>query len=113
MEYGSRLVRQRPRLVASNVNPARMVPDWEQVDELEVVGFVDSAQTGESPDVGREEAISSATLYVDDVGADIRRGDRITDGVRSWRVQGFPLAPKNPFDGWQPYLVVSLREIKG
>ena len=58
MEYGSRLVRQRPRMMPSEVNPARMIPDWEHTDELDVVGFVDSAQTEESVDVGREEAIS-------------------------------------------------------
>ena len=113
MMYGSRLVRQRPRMVASHLNPERLVPAWDDPDELDVVGFLDAAATSEDPDVSREEAVSSATLYVDDPAVDIRRGDRITDGVRSWRVQGFPAAPMNPFDGWQPYVVVNLREVKG
>ena len=35
--HGSRLVRQRPRMVASHLNPERLVPAWDDPDELDVV----------------------------------------------------------------------------
>ena len=40
-------------------------------------------------------------------------GDRIRQGSRVWEVVEFPENDRNPFSGWQPTLVVALKEANG
>ena len=113
MRFPTRLTRQRPATKPDPMNPRRTLTDWGSVSELEVSGFLDSQTSGEAPDATRAQVQADAVLYIDEVSADVRRGDRLTDGTRSWTVQGFPHVPVNPFTGWQPYLAVNLREVHG
>ena len=83
MDFPSRFIRRRPRKVPDPVNPRRMIESWDTTNDIE------------------------------DTTLDVARGDLITDGAHSWRVDGFPATPKNPFTGWQPYLVIRLKEVRG
>lgn len=113
MNFPTRLTRQRPATKPDPMNPRRTLTDWSVIDEVEVTGFLDSQASNEAPDATRAQLLVDAVFYMDDLSADVRRGDRLTDGTRSWTVQGFPQAPLNPFTGWQPYQVVNLKEVRG
>ncbi|OLO60629.1 hypothetical protein BKH24_05830 [Actinomyces oris] len=113
MDFPSRFIRRRPRKVPDPVNPRRMIESWDTTDDIELHGFLDSQDSDEDPGPVRSEVSTTATLYVEDTTLDVARGDLITDGVHSWRVDGFPATPKNPFTGWQPYLVIRLKEVRG
>lgn len=113
MVFPSRFTRRRPRKVPDPVNPRRMIESWDTTNDIELHGFLDSQDSDENPGPVRSEVSTTATLYVEDTTLDVARGDLITDGAHSWRVDGFPATPKNPFTGWQPYLVIRLKEVRG
>lgn len=106
-------VRQRARQVTDPMNPDRTISTWENPVEIDVVGFLDSASSTEVQGASRAEVVTSADLHLPDALVDVKRGDRITDGDRTWVVEGFPPAPVNPFTGWQPYKVARLKEVVG
>ena len=113
MEHPTTLKRVRARQVADPMNPRRTIESWDDPDEITLAGFLDSESSSEVTSASREELIGTATLYLDDATADVRRGDLITDGVHKWRVQGYPAAPMNPFTGWLPYIEIRLQEVTG
>lgn len=113
MEHPTTLKRVRARQVPDPMNPRRTIEDWDKPDELPLPGFLDSESSSEASNATRAELVSTATLYLDDTAADVRRGDLITDGTHKWRVQGYPTAPMNPFTGWRPYLEIKLEEVTG
>ena len=113
MEFPSRLTRLRAGRKPDPMNPRRSLPDWEAAERLEVAGFLDASESSEVSSALRQELVSSVTLYLPGVGADVRRGDRVTDGTRTWSVTGEPDVPLSPFTGWQPYMVLTLEEVRG
>lgn len=113
MDFPTALRRLRPKQVQDPMNPRRTVESWDETDELVLAGFLDSEASSEVTGASREELVHTATLYLDDPTADVRRGDLITDGTHKWRVQGFPAAPMNPFTGWRPYIEIRLQEVTG
>lgn len=114
MEFPDTFIRLRPGRLRDEMNPRRTVRSWDAgTEEITLAGFLDSEDPGEQPSASRSELVTTAVLYLADTQADVRRGDRITDGERTWDVQGFPAAPRNPFTGWRPYKVVNLQEVRG
>ena len=113
MEHPTTLKRVRARQVADPMNPRRTIESWDDPDEITLAGFLDSESSSEVTSASREELIGTATLYLDDATADVRRGDLITDGVHKWRVQGYPAAQMNHFTGWRPYIEIRLQEVTG
>lgn len=112
--FGRPLKRLRAPLVEDPYNPARTVSDWDgEVDELAFNGFIATASSVMTPDGAREQAVTAVTLTVADPTVDIRRGDRIKDGLHVYTVDVVPSVDANPFTGWQPTLEVGLQEVEG
>lgn len=113
MTFGLEMKRLRAAEVADPYNGRRTVPDWENPDELAFCGFIASQSSAMTPDGSREENVSTSMLTVEDAGIDIRRGDRIVFGGRTFVVDGVPETDANPFTGWRPTMQVRLQEVLG
>lgn len=114
MNYTDELVRIRPGRITDPYNPDRTVPDpTGAADRRPVWGFLDSETADEITGASREETTSGATFYIEDLTVDVVRGDVLEQGDRSWKVIGFPPAPRNPFTGYQPYRICKLEEVRG
>ena len=113
-DFGRPLKRLRASLAEDPYNPARTVPDWDgEVDELAFNGFIAMASSVMTPDGAREQAVTAVTLTVADPTGDIRRGDRIKDGLHVYTADVAPSGDANPLTGWQPTLEVGLQEVEG
>lgn len=110
MNYLDTFTRQRARRVSAPDNPDAMVNDWTTPDEVPLAGYFELDSSTEQIDPVRGQVITLRTLVVPDPDADVRRGDRIVQGPRTWTVHGYPHAPKNPFTGWRPGLFIRLME---
>lgn len=113
MSAWTAVIRQRATTTPDPYNPDRTVTSWADPDEITLQGFLDSQQSVDVGTAGRLETTSNATLNLADPAADVQRGDRIKIGDRLWNVVGFPPAPMNPFTGWRPWLICTLREVTG
>jgi hypothetical protein len=107
------LTRKRAKKKEDPYNPERTVEDWTDPDVLAFSGYVSSQTSTEQTDAVRSQLITTVQIIVPDPAADIRKGDRITDGTHSWSVTGIPTSDSNPFTGWQPTLVVDVEEVDG
>ena len=116
MSMAGRIRRLRAKEKENPYNPARPVADWDDLDVIELEGFISSSTSMETPDGARDQTSSTAYLTIADPSADVRRGDRIEtlpyDG-RRWEVTGFPSTDASPFTGWQPTLEATLEEVLG
>lgn len=108
--YLDGFTRQRATRIPDPYNPDAAVDDWMNPDELALEGYFEPNSSTEQLDPVRNQAVTVYLLVVWDPHADVRRGDRIVQDDKTWTVQGFPSAPKNPFTGWQPYLYVRVIE---
>lgn len=114
MDFPDTITRLRAQTVVSPYDPESTVSDWSLTpDSREYAAFVDAQVSSEQNDAVRESSYTTATVYLPYTSADIRRGDRISYAGGTWTVEGFPVVPKNPFTGWAPYLVVSIKEVVG
>jgi len=113
MNYLDTFTRQRARRVPDPYNPDSEVYDWADPVEVSVDGYFEAGSSSEQSDPVRNQVLSFSTLVIEDPDADVRRGDRIVQGEKTWTVQGFPTAPRNPFTGWRPGLFVRLKEGTG
>lgn len=115
-EHKTEFVRLRARRIEDPYDPDSAVDDWSSPVEVVLYGFFSSSGqsgAGEMSGEVREQVETSKTLVIDDPAADVRRGDRIRQGDKVWTVEGFPSDDMNPFTGWQPTLVVRLKERVG
>lgn len=111
MNHLEPFTRQRARRVPDPYNPDAEVFDWSNPTEATVHGYLEAGTSSEQSDPVRSHLVGYATLVLpDQPDADVRRGDRIVQGEKTWTVQGFPNAPRNPFTGWCPGLFVRLKE---
>lgn len=102
--------RQRAARISDPYNPDAEVYDWTNPDELALEGYFEPNSSTEQLDPVRNQVVTVYLLVLWDPDADVRRGDRIVQGDKTWTVQGFPSAPKNPFTGWQPHKFVRIVE---
>lgn len=112
-EHTTEFIRQRAARHEDPYDPESVVEDWGNPDEAPITGFFASRSSVEQPGEVREQAVTIKQLVIDDPKADIRRGDRIKQGEKLWTVEGVPDNDQNPFTGWQPTLVASLKEWVG
>lgn len=105
--------RQRPTRIPDPYNPDAQIDDWTNPAELPLEGYFEANSSTEILDPVRKRAETVYLLVIFDPHADVRRGDRIVQDDKTWTVQGFQSAPKNPFTGWQPYLYVRVTEEVG
>lgn len=105
--------RLRPHRVPDPYNPDALLDDWDNADEIDLEGYFEPNSSTEQLDPVRNKVVTVYLLVLWDPDADVRRGDRIVQGDQTWRVHGFPPAPKNPFTGWQPYKYVRIVEEVG
>lgn len=110
MKYLQQFDRQRARRVPDPYDPDATVEDWTDPIVLPLAGYFDASSSTEQTDPVRDLVLTTRTLVVPDPDADVRRGDRIVQGEKTWTVEGFPDAPTNPFTGWRPGLFIRLRE---
>jgi hypothetical protein len=107
------LTRKRATKKEDPYNPDSTTDDWSSPDVLSFSGYVSSQTSTEQTDAVRAQLITTVQIIVPDPAADIKRGDRISDGTHSWSVTGIPASDINPFSGWQPTLVVDVEEVDG
>lgn len=105
----SGIVRLRARLVTDPDNPRRQIASWEEPSRLPLEGWVDTQVSADPSDTTRKQTVARADLYCTHPNADVCRGDRVEYGGEMWVVEGFPDSPVNPFTGWRPHRVVSLK----
>lgn len=69
--------------------------------------------TGETPGDRRNEVTTRLRLLAP-ASADLHAGDEIElpEG-RRFRLRGDPAAPRSPFTGWRPGLVIDIDEVRG
>lgn len=89
------------------------VPDWANASRHAVAGcsLQRSASETEFDGAQRDAASSRATLLCPE-GSDVRQGDRIESGGRTWSVDGVPFPVASP-TGRTSHLYVSLVEWRG
>lgn len=113
-EHGEEFVRLRAVLVRDPYSGKEIGADWSRPDEADLVGAYFSSQgSTDGDDPVRRQTSTRLQLIIPDPGADVRRGDRIRRGDRTWSVVGFPEADTNPWTGWRPSLVVDLEDYQG
>jgi hypothetical protein len=102
--HGELVERGRRPLVDDPYNPERQVPgEWADAETIELEeAFVASSSAAAVPDATRSQILGSKSLYLTDVDADVKVGDRIRAGSRTYYVNSIPEADVNPFTGWQP-----------
>lgn len=113
--------RDRRPLHPDPVNPGRQVPGtWsEALDTVALPGcYVATTSTSMIPNNARKEGVVYKSLFIPNVGADVRTGDRIRQVLASgddfaYQVDQIPAADRNPWTGWQPVLEVPLQGFKG
>lgn len=62
---------------------------------------------------GREALVEGLTLYIADVGADIRRTDRVEIDGKTYDIDGEPSRWTNPLTGWHGGVEVAVRRTEG
>lgn len=113
-EHGEQFVRLRAGVVTDPYSGDPIGEDWKNPDEEPIDGAYFSSQSSTDSDGEvRRQTATGKQLIIPDPDADVRRGDRIRQGTRTWTVEGFPEADKNPFTGWQPTLVVDVENYTG
>ena len=113
MQFLDAFTRQRATRTPDPYNPDETIEDWSNPDEIPLEGYFEMDSSTEQIDPVNRRVITLRTLVLDGPDADVRRGDRIVQGEKTWTVQGFPDAPRNPFTGWRPGLFVRLMEGTG
>ena len=100
----------RARLATRN---GREVRDWASPESTTVPGCSLQPSSTETSQDGtqRNASASTAALYMP-YGTDVREGDRIVAGGRTWQVEGVPLGTASPFGG-ASNLRVALSEWRG
>ncbi len=111
--YGITVTRQRGTAVLDPYSGEETGISWADPDEIEVEGCAFNPGGSTEPvEVGRAAVVSKPTVYAP-FGADIRAKDRLKIGDTTYDVDGRPAPFKNPFTGWEPGLVVTLKDVEG
>lgn len=112
MPHAGSVLRAR-RTVVTDPYSQQPVPggDW-GADETIEGAHVTGAQSVLTEADGRQQQTTRPTL-VCPAGADVRVGDRITDGDRVFEVAAHAAKATNPFTGWTPPQEVPLKEVTG
>lgn len=110
---GETVTRLRPTITPDPYKPdgpGRI--DWSNPDRLEISG-VAFAPTNSSRvfELDRSPVETSAALYVLDVAADFKAGDRVEVRGGTYAVDGKPEHWRSPYSGWEAGLVVPLLEV--
>lgn len=116
IKFGSpeKFERLRPAIVKDPYDPDAVgVPDWDQPEVAEFLGFISQSTSTVLPDSTREQTQTTAILTVDNSVVDIKVGDRVRQGERIWQVTGNPSLDMNPFTGWRPTTEIQLAEYVG
>ena len=113
-EHGQTFERLRAGEIIDPYSGKVVGEDWGNPSILALSGaYLASQASTLGRDAVREPLTTTDQLILTDPLADVKVGDRIRQGGRSWSVSGFPAADINPFTGWQPTLVVNLEEPTG
>ncbi len=106
-KHGRTVYRLRGSVIPDPYNPETQIPQgWDDPDVLPIPGaFIAQTSTSLLTTATREQAAESKSLFCDGE-ADVRKGDRIRDGLDGapvYTIDGVPpAADTNPFTGWTP-----------
>ncbi len=106
-EAGSTVYRLRANRIPDPYNTdTRVGADWDNPDVLPIEGaHIAQTSTAMLGDATREQALEAKSLFCEG-SVDIRKGDRIRDGLEGapvYVIAGIPpAADTNPFTGWTP-----------
>jgi hypothetical protein len=112
MKFPDPFTRVRAAQVPDPYNPSSPGEDWTAASRVDLAGWFDSTVSTDQVDPVRSETLTTTQLFLP-TSADVQRGDRVEFQGDTWKVTGFPPAPKNPFTGWQPYRVAALQLVVG
>jgi hypothetical protein len=110
---GETITRLRPVTTTDPYSQEQRV-DWDQPPaQQDVEGCtVYLASTGETLDVGRDQATETLTVLLPS-GADIDPADRVIIRGNTYDVQGFPFDWIHPMTGWSPGAQITVTRRRG
>lgn len=114
--FGQLVTRERRRRVVDPYDPENeTLGSWEDpLDTLPLPGaFVASSSSSSVSTATRTQAITTKSLYLTDVAADVQLGDRVRWGSSVLYIEAMPAADTSPFTGWQPLQEIPLTETRG
>lgn len=122
--FGQTVFRDRRGTKVDPYNPSktRAIDEFDPELTIELAGAqVASTSSTALRNATRTEILTAKSLYLTDVDADVREGDRIrvggskddlSSGV-AYMVTARPASDVNPFTGWQPVVEIPLENVKG
>lgn len=108
--HGELVERDRRPAEVDPYNPERVTPgSWDDAETIELQeAFVASSSSTAVQDATRSQILGSKSLYLTDVDADVKVGDRIRAGGRTYYVNEIPESDTSPFTGWRPVQEIPL-----
>lgn len=111
--YGETATRLRAFITLDPYSGEETEKDWSTPYELAIPGCAfNPGQSSEPDQVGRNAVITQPEVYAP-FGSDVLAGDRIVIRGQTFDVDGQPASWVNPFSGWAPGLVITLKGVEG
>lgn len=101
---------------ASEIDPysqEAVETDWTSPASLDIPGCAfNPGRSAEPTQDARNAVITQPEVYAP-FGSDVLSGDRLVVHGDTYDVDGKPAAWQSPFTGWEPGLVITLKEVEG
>ena len=111
--HGETVTRLRATSAVDPYSDEPTQSDWTSPDSLDIPGCgFNPGQSSEPTQEARNAVITQPEVYAP-TGSDVLAGDRLVVRGDTYDVDGKPAVWRSPFTGWQPGVVIVLKEVEG
>lgn len=111
--HGETVTRLRGTPIVSPYSGETTGTSWASPDALEIPGCGFNPGGSSQPvEPGRDAVITKPEVYAP-ADVDVHAGDRVVARGRTYDVEGDPAEWRNPFTGWAPGTVITLKIVEG